>query len=129
MSYEITGIIKQIGGTATFGTKNFQKREVVLDVIDGKFTNSVKLEFTKDNCSKLDKFREGQEVTIGFNIRGSEYNSKYFVNLTAWKIDANGSQSQSHQSQPQRRQESPVLPARSAQVPVGGEGGNESYPF
>ena len=29
----------------------------------------------------------GQEVTVHFNLRGNEYNGKYYVNLQAWRLD------------------------------------------
>lgn len=87
MSYNISGKIKSIGNTETFGTKGFQKRVFVLEVVDGKFTNIVPLEFTKDKCSLLDNFSVGQEVSVEFNLRGSEYNGRVFLNAQAWKIE------------------------------------------
>jgi hypothetical protein len=40
----------------------------------------------KDKCSKLDSYRVGQEVAVQFNVRGNEYNGKYYVSLQAWTI-------------------------------------------
>jgi single-strand DNA-binding protein len=87
MSYQVSGKIKTIKETETLGTKGFQKRLFVLEVVDGKFTNLLPLEFTKDKCTVLDNFSEGQEVTVDFNLRGSEYNGRYFLNAQAWKIE------------------------------------------
>jgi len=95
MSYNISGKIKVIKETETLGTKGFQKRTFVVEVVDGKFTNLVPLEFTKDKCSVLDNFSEGQEVSVEFNIRGNEYNGKYYVSLQAWKIEGTGGSSKS----------------------------------
>jgi hypothetical protein len=43
----------------------------------------------------LDGLKEGQLVTVTFDIRGREYNGRYFNNLQAWRIKAeeNGSSS------------------------------------
>lgn len=120
----VTGTIRVINPTASYGAKNFTKREFVVDVQDGKYTQPIKFEVVKENCDKLDKYSGGDQVTVNFNLRGNEHNGKFYVSLVAWKMDLVG---QSQQSQPQRRHES--RPQAQQQVPVGGEGGNESYPF
>jgi single-strand DNA-binding protein len=38
--------------------------------------------------SLLDSVEVGQEVTVAFDIRGREYNGRYFNNLVGWKIEA-----------------------------------------
>ena len=45
------------------------------------------MDLFKDKCSVLDNYQVGQRVTAAFNIRGSEYNGKYYVTLNAWKIN------------------------------------------
>ena len=34
----------------------------------------------------LDSFEVGEDVNISFNVRGNEWQEKYYVNLQAWKI-------------------------------------------
>ena len=34
----------------------------------------------------LDTLQPGQEVTVSFDIRGREYNGRYFNNLQGWKV-------------------------------------------
>ena len=121
----MTGVIRVIDETKTYGAKGFQKREFVLETAADKFPQQVKFELVKDRCSDLDKFRVNQEVTVSFDVRGNEHGGRYYVSLAAWKLDRVGQS----QPQPQRRQESPVLPARSAQVPVGGDNDDEEIPF
>lgn len=84
---EIVGKIIVIKETQTFGTKGFQKREFVVEVPDDKYPQKIPLEFTKDKCDVLDNFSVGQEVKVQFNLRGSEYNGRYFLNAQAWKIE------------------------------------------
>jgi hypothetical protein len=48
----------------------------------------VKFEVVKDKCATLDKYAVGQSVAVSFNVRGNEYQGKYYVSLQAWKIEA-----------------------------------------
>ncbi len=84
---EVSGKIKLINETQTFDS-GFSKREFVVTTSE-QYPQDIKLEFTKDKCSLLDMYKEGQDVTVGFNLRGNEYNGKYYVNLQAWKIGHN----------------------------------------
>ena len=84
---EVTGTIKLINETVTFDS-GFSKREFVITT-DEQYPQDIKLEFFKDKTSVLDNYEVGQSVTVGFNLRGSEYNGKYYVNLQAWKIGHN----------------------------------------
>lgn len=85
MSYELSGKIKLIQDEQTFDS-GFRKREVVVTVDDGKYPQDISLEFVQDKADLLSDFAVGQEVTIAFNLRGREYNGRYFNNLTGWKI-------------------------------------------
>ena len=51
-----------------------------------QYPQDVKLECIKDKTNLLDGLAEGDEVEVSFNIRGNEYNGKYYVNLQAWKL-------------------------------------------
>jgi hypothetical protein len=94
MSYDLTGKVKLIQDAQTFGS-GFTKREIVVTVEDVKYPQDINLEFLKDDVSMLDDFVVGQEVTISFNLRGREYNGRYFNNLVGWKINAAASGGQS----------------------------------
>ena len=82
--YEAAGKIKLINDVQTFPS-GFQKREFVVTTGD-KYPQDLKFEVVKDKCSMLDGFKEGQDVQVNFDIRGNEYNGKYFVNLSCWKL-------------------------------------------
>jgi single-strand DNA-binding protein len=85
MAYDLTGKVKLVQDAQTFGS-GFTKREVVVTVEDGKYPQDICLEFVQDKVSMLDNVQAGQEVTITFDIRGREYNGRYFNNLQGWKI-------------------------------------------
>jgi len=87
MAYDLTGKIKLIQDAQTFGS-GFTKREVVVTVEDGKYPQEICLEFVQDKVSLLDTVQVGQEVTITFDIRGREYNGRYFNNLQGWRSQA-----------------------------------------
>ncbi len=87
MAYDLTGKVKLIQEPQTFAS-GFTKREVVVTVEDGKYPQEINLEFLQDKVSLLDDLSEGQEVKISFDIRGREYNGRYFNNLVGWKIEA-----------------------------------------
>lgn len=87
MAYDLTGKIKLIQEPQTFNS-GFTKREMVVIVEDGKYPQEINLEFVQDKIALLDGLQPGQEVTVTFDIRGREYNGRYFNNLQGWKISA-----------------------------------------
>jgi hypothetical protein len=92
MAYDLTGKIKIIQEAKTFDS-GFTKREMVVVVEDGKYPQEVNIEFVQDKTSLLDNLQVGQEVTVTFDIRGREYNGRYFNNLQGWKVISSGSDS------------------------------------
>jgi single-strand DNA-binding protein len=95
MTYTATGTIRHIGEAQQVNEK-FKKRELVIAVQDGNFTQYPKFELTQDKCSLLDNYAAGQEVTVSFNLRGNEYTRNgetlYFTSLQAWRIEAGAPQ-------------------------------------
>ena len=85
MAYELTGKIKLIQEAKTFDS-GFTKREMVVVVEDGKYPQEINIEFVQDKVGLLENLQPGQEVTVSFDIRGREYNGRYFNNLQGWKI-------------------------------------------
>ena len=88
---------------------SFQKREFVLEVPDSnpQYTDLISLEFVKDKCSLLDQYQVGQEVEVGFNLKGRKWDgpkgTRYFNTLQAWMIKSVG-----QQAPPQAYQQAPV---------------------
>ncbi|CAA0079487.1 Uncharacterised protein [Halioglobus japonicus] len=102
MAYDLTGKIKLIQEAKTFDS-GFTKREMVVIVEDGRYPQEINLEFVQDKVSLLDNLQVGQEVTVTFDIRGREYNGRYFNNLQGWKITSPGAETdytQDSQSSP-----------------------------
>ncbi len=87
--FEIQGKIKVLNDTQTVGSKGFLKREFVLTTQE-KYPQDVKFECTMDRVSLLDNVSVGDEIQVKFNIRGNEYQGRYYVNLQAWAVSAVG---------------------------------------
>lgn len=89
MAYELTGRIKLIQDPKTFES-GFTKREMVVTVEDGRYPQDINLEFVQDKAALLDNLQPGQDVTVSFDIRGREFNGRYFNNLQGWRVEIVG---------------------------------------
>ena len=86
-SFEITGkLFKKFEMEQK--TQSFSAREFVLEVNDSNYMQLIKFQLTQDRCGLLDPFDEGKEIKVYFDLRGREWNGKYFTNLNAWKLEA-----------------------------------------
>jgi single-strand DNA-binding protein len=88
-TFELEGTLKQLFDTQTFAS-GFAKREFVVEVPDGKFPQMIKFECVKDKIAMLDGVSIGDQVKVAFDIRGSEYKERFYVNLNAWKLTKSG---------------------------------------
>ena len=79
---EVTGKIKWLDETKTYGSNGFRKREVVVTT-EEQYPQHILVEFIQDKCDLLNAFQMGQNVKIGINLRGREWvnpqgETKYF---------------------------------------------------
>ncbi len=93
MSFEVEGrLYKKMDVNQV--TDSFRKREFILEMEDGAYTQLIKFQLTQGNCEKLDPFNEGDQIKVTFSLRGREYTkggtTSYFTNLDAWRIDNSG---------------------------------------
>jgi len=89
--------------------ETFKKREFVLEVEDGEYSQKIQLEVMQDKCEVLNDVQVGQMLNVEFNLRGREWTNpqgevKYFNTLQAWKIDK-GANANNATTEP------PVMPA------------------
>lgn len=98
-SIPISGKVIKVEETKTYGAKGFQKRIMVIEIEDGKFPQKIPVEAVQKNVDLFDGIQEGDEVTAKCNLRGSEYNGKYFLSLQCWKLER-GASSENHDRPP-----------------------------
>lgn len=88
----LTGSIKEIKQTQTFGEKGFRKREVVLTTNE-TYPQHILIEFIQDKCDVLNNYNVGEQINVGINLRGREWinpegESKYFNSIQGWRIES-----------------------------------------
>ena len=86
MSFKIEGVIYRKFETEQKGA-SFSARDFVLEVQDGNFPQHIKFQLVQDRCDLIDRFTVGDSVVVHFDLRGKEWNDKFFTNLNAWKIE------------------------------------------
>lgn len=87
---QVKGAIYSIGQTEVKSEK-FSKRDLVLSVVDGNYTQYLNIQFSNANCEKLDAFQIGQQVMIAINLRGRLWTGndgveKCFNSIEGWAI-------------------------------------------
>jgi single-strand DNA-binding protein len=85
MALELEGVLLQKFDTQKV-KDSFQKREFILETSES-YPQKIKFELTQDKCSLLDNKKVGDQLKVSFNIRGSEWQGKYFTNLQAWRLE------------------------------------------
>lgn len=126
--YEATGKIKLISDTQTFPS-GFSKREFVVTTAHDKYPQDIKFEVVKDKCSILDNYKEGQDVVVNFDVRGNEYNGKYYVNLACWKLSGGGSSGGGGGGGDEYTQETPAAEPSAADLRKEDDFDDDDIPF
>lgn len=72
-------------------SESFSKREFVLTVVDGAFSNDILIQLTKDKVTLINDINIGDMLEVEVNINGKcwvnpQGEEKYFNSLNAWKI-------------------------------------------
>lgn len=100
-SYSTTGTILRIEETKQVSEK-FRVREFVLNVPDdrdSRYDQTCQFQMTGDRCEDLDRYSEGDEVTLHWGLRGREWTNregvvKVFNSLNVFKLEATGNKQQ-----------------------------------
>ena len=111
---EISGKIKVLNETQTFGAKGFKKRELVI-TSDEQFPQDIMVEFIQDKCDILNNYKVGQDVKVSINIRGREWinpqgEAKYFNSIQGWRIENATAQAQTPAPAPNLSNEPDDMP-------------------
>jgi hypothetical protein len=89
MSFEIVGKLLRKYPTESKSDK-FQAREFVIEINNGnsQYPEFIKFQLTQERCGLLDSYNEGTDIKVHFDLRGREWQGKYFTNLNCWRIEA-----------------------------------------
>ena len=87
--YELSGTVKEIFEEKTFGS-GFNVREFVVTTEADKYPQDICLQCVKEKVEMVNKLKTGEKVKVSFDLRGREYQGRYFVNLNAWKVESAG---------------------------------------
>ena len=70
----------------------WERQDFVLEYQDGTFPTSVCFTaWGSDKVKDLGQFQVGDAVKVAFNVRGREYNGKWYNDLRVWRITPAGS--------------------------------------
>jgi hypothetical protein len=84
---EVFGKVIVLGETMTVGSAGtFRKRTIVVETQE-QYPQTIPIDFVQDKTEILNAYKVGESVKIGINIRGNEYNGKYYVSLNGWNIN------------------------------------------
>jgi len=98
MGYQATGRLHKIFDTEK-KSDSFSARDFVIEIEDGRFPQMIKFQLVQDKCALIDDYSEGDEINVEFDLRGREWNDKYFTNLNAWRIGSAESSGKSKDEQ------------------------------
>lgn len=121
MSYEVTGKLIWKGDVEQ-KTESFQAREFAIETPDDKYPQAIKFQLVQARCDIIEPYKEGQEIKVHFDLRGREWNGKYFTNLNAWKVEGD---SPAVSSKPAKKKEpAPAFPGSREEI-----GKDDDLPF
>ncbi len=89
MAFEIEGTLLKIYPSENKSGK-FVSREFVLQIPSGSYPEYPKFQLVQDRVNLLDSYQEGERVKVYFDLRGREWQGKYFTNLNCWRMEKAG---------------------------------------
>jgi hypothetical protein len=87
----IKGAIKLINPIKVISDK-FSVREFVVTTPDAKYPQDILFQTVNDRMDVLESLGVGQVVEVSYNVRGREFNGRYYNTLDAWKVQVIGGQ-------------------------------------
>lgn len=125
MALDITGKLHKVFETEQ-KTESFKAREFVVETA-GEYPQFVKFQLTQDRCAIIDKYKEGDDLKVHFDLRGREWQGKYFTNLNAWKVE--GESAMRNTSSPNESFKQDAVPVNNLNNNVDAREDLEDLPF
>ena len=74
----------------TSNAKEWSKQNIVIEEIEGTYPKKIALQSFGKIVETTKNLKIGQVITAYINIESREYNSKWYTNVSVWKIDFEG---------------------------------------
>ncbi len=85
MAFDITGKLVKIYDVES-KSASFQTREFVITT-EETYPQFIKFQSVQDRVTIVEGYNVGDKVKVFFDLRGREWQEKYFTNLNAWKVE------------------------------------------
>jgi hypothetical protein len=88
---QVKGKLKRINPTEVVSDK-FKKRVLHVETVE-QYPQVIEVQFIQDKCDIVDKYQVGQQVEIGYNLKGREWTNpegvvRVFNTVEGWYIKA-----------------------------------------
>ncbi|NNE54613.1 MAG: DUF3127 domain-containing protein [Flavobacteriales bacterium] len=104
---DLKGRIKVIMDEQRFES-GFYKRDFVITT-EEQYPQEVVFSLNKEKTEVLNTVKVGDQVVVHFDIRGREWQGRYFVNLVAWKMEVANDQAPQEQQGPPNVEALPTI--------------------
>jgi hypothetical protein len=116
---KLTHLLERRSGVSANGT-NWTSQDFVIE-IPGQYPQSAVFNVYGDRV-QLDQYQIGENIKVSFDIRGREYQGKWYNTLNAWKIERIGATAPAApQSAAPAGQTAPAGPAEQPQAEAEGD--------
>lgn len=92
MALEISGKVIQILPLETGEGKNGQwkKQFFIMEYMDGNYPKKLCVSVWGDKTDAVRTMQPGSNVKVSFNVDSREYNGRWYTDVRAWRIEAQG---------------------------------------
>ena len=116
---KLTQLLERRSGVSANGT-NWTSQDFVIE-IPGQYPQSAVFNVYGDRV-QLDQYQIGENIKVSFDIRGREYQGKWYNTLNAWKIERIGATAPAaNQGAAPAGQTAPAGPAEQPQAEAEGD--------
>ena len=94
-TFEVKGVVLEVGETRSFGPSGFSKREVIVETSNSdKFSSPVCVTLKRDKTAQADSLHEGDSVEVTGFVEGRRWEGpngvRHFIDLSANSILVTG---------------------------------------
>ena len=79
------GAVKLINEVKVISDR-FSVREFVITTLDAKYPQDILFQAVNDKMDMVTPLKNGHVVEVSFNLRGREFNGRYYNTLDIWKV-------------------------------------------